>query len=131
MLGNILKKAIQRLIVVATLIKLINKTRKTLTISNNLVIVLIIKKVKFKVLKFYSSNFIAHFICNNSCASCCNPNQGLISSTFHLQLLCTQIPKVQERLTARLYFFALLGSSHVKASSKMLVKSTTDNLSTL
>jgi len=45
----------------------------------------------------------------------------LISSTY-LQLLCTQIPKAQKDSLQCL--FALLGSLHVKAVRKMLVKST-------
>jgi len=51
-------------------------------------------------------------------------DQGSISSTFYAKLLCTQIPKVQKKTNGLTVFFALLGSGHVKAACKMLVKST-------
>ena len=49
---------------------------------------------------------------------------GSISSTFYEQLLRSQIPKAQKRLSSQLAFFALLGSASVKAACRMLVKLT-------
>jgi len=45
---------------------------------------------------------------------------------FYEQHLRSQIPKAQKDNDDLNYFFALLGSAHVKASSKMLVKLTPD-----
>jgi len=46
-----------------------------------------------------------------------------IPPTFYTKLLRAQIPKVQ-KIVKPSVFFALLGSAHVKASRKKLVKST-------
>ncbi len=52
--------------------------------------------------------------------------QGSILSTFYEQLLQAQITKAQKRLTTLTVFLALLGSAHVKAARKTLVKLTQD-----
>jgi len=49
---------------------------------------------------------------------------GLISPTYHLQLLRAQIPKAQKNTVKPTVFFALLGFARVKASNQMLVKLT-------
>jgi len=49
---------------------------------------------------------------------------GSISPTFYTQLLPTQILEVQKSLSSHQWLFELLGSVHVKAARKMLVKST-------
>ena len=45
-----------------------------------------------------------------------------VSSTFYEQLLCTKIPKAQKKTDSLSVSFVLLGSVHIKAASKMLVK---------
>ena len=52
------------------------------------------------------------------------PNQGSISPTFYKQLLCMQIQKAQKKTFKLSRFFALLGSTSVKAACRMLVKLT-------
>jgi len=47
---------------------------------------------------------------------------GSISQTVYANLLHAQIPKEQKRLYGLTVFFALLGSSSIKAFLKMLVK---------
>jgi len=49
---------------------------------------------------------------------------GLNLSTFYVQLLHTQIPKSANIQSSGRSFSALLGSVHVKAERKMLVKLT-------
>jgi len=49
-------------------------------------------------------------------------NLGLISSTFYEQLLCMQILKAQKRQPNLTVFFVLLGSVHIKAARKTLMK---------
>jgi hypothetical protein len=49
--------------------------------------------------------------------------QGSISPMFYEQLLWVQIPKAQ-KLCQVISLFVLLGSAHVKATSKMLMKLT-------
>ena len=44
----------------------------------------------------------------------CFPHQGSISPTFHVQLLCLQIPKAQKDSQLK-QLFALLGSAGIKA----------------
>ncbi len=50
--------------------------------------------------------------------------QVFISPTFYVQLLHVQILKAQKDTAMLSVFFVLLGSTHVKAALKMLVKST-------
>ena len=49
-------------------------------------------------------------------------NHEAISPTFYEQLLRAQIPKVQKKTVKLTSFIALLGSAHVKAALRMLVK---------
>ncbi len=49
---------------------------------------------------------------------------GSISPTFYERLLRSQIPKAEKMTDYLTLFFARLGSVHVKASRKMLVKLT-------
>ena len=51
-------------------------------------------------------------------------NQVSISPTFYQQLLRVQIPKAQKKTVKLSSFFALLGSSRVKAACRTLVKLT-------
>jgi len=51
-------------------------------------------------------------------------DQGSISSTFYVQLLHAQIPKVQKDTNELTVFFTLLGSTSVKVSCKTLIKQT-------
>jgi len=53
-----------------------------------------------------------------------NKLQGSISPTFNSKLLRAQILKAQKIHSSCQSFFALLGSVHVKALGKMLVKLT-------
>jgi hypothetical protein len=48
----------------------------------------------------------------------------LISPTFNVQLLCTQIPKAKKYTVNLPVFFVLLGSVLVKSASKILMKLT-------
>jgi len=48
--------------------------------------------------------------------------QGLISPTFYMQLLCAQNPESAKNTDKQSVFFALMGSAHIKATHKMLVK---------
>jgi len=57
--------------------------------------------------------------------------QGSISSLVYEQLLRAQIPKVQKKTDNLIAFFALLGSEHVKAARRRLVKSTTGSINVL
>ncbi len=59
-----------------------------------------------------------------------NRNLGSISPTFYTQLFCTQIPNAQQRQSSHQCLFALLGTTSVKASRKMLMKSTPEQTST-
>jgi hypothetical protein len=52
---------------------------------------------------------------------------GSISSTFNEQPLCAPIPKVQKDTVKLNVFFVLLGSEHVKALGKMLMKLNPEN----
>jgi hypothetical protein len=51
-------------------------------------------------------------------------NHVAILPTFYVQLLHMQIPKAQKIQSSCQSLFALLGSAHIKAASKMLVKLT-------
>jgi hypothetical protein len=54
-----------------------------------------------------------------------------ISSMFYYkQILCTKIPKTKKNTVKPSVFFALLGSTRVKAAGKALVKSTPGVIST-
>ncbi len=67
----------------------------------------------------------------NSCLQCCemfpsfsNVYQVSISSTFYEQLWPTQIPKVQKKTVKLSIFWALSGSTNVKAARRTLIKLT-------
>jgi len=55
-----------------------------------------------------------------------NQPQGSISSMFYEQLLRTQIPKAENFTGNMTVIFALLGSAHVKAARRSLMKLTPD-----
>jgi len=47
---------------------------------------------------------------------------GSISPTFYSKLLLAHIPKAQKRTDSLTVFFALLGSSYIKAARRTLMK---------
>jgi hypothetical protein len=51
------------------------------------------------------------------------------NNILHTQLLHAQIPTVQNRLMALIYFLKLLGSVHLTAARKMLLKLTPEGYS--
>ncbi len=57
-----------------------------------------------------------------------NIHQGPISPTFYAQLFTHPDPKSAKNTVKLSSFFALLGSAHVKAVHKMLVKSTPERV---
>jgi len=49
---------------------------------------------------------------------------GSISQKCYAQFLPDQMPKAQKKPEGLTVFFVLLGSAHIKAANKMLLKST-------